>query len=96
MKKEWNDIVVTQIRVAIYVAPNAGKRIHENRPFHGFVLNDENSIKDYYFSDGEILHTEGSAFFICQSIHPIMLKRVKRGAATPSILMLKSTTFLFA
>ena len=63
MKKEWNDIVVTQIRVAIYVAPNAGKRIHENRPFHGFVLNDENSIKDYYFSDGEILHTEGSAFF---------------------------------
>ena len=49
MNKLWESAVITEISVAVYVAPNTGRYIHKNRPFHGFVLNDADVIRDYCF-----------------------------------------------
>lgn len=37
MLESWDNAIVTNIGLAIYVAPAAGKAIHRDRPFHGFV-----------------------------------------------------------
>ena len=63
MNEAWKDIIITKIKVAVYVGPNAGKHIHKDRPFHGLVLNDSNGVKDYVFDDGLVLRTEPRALF---------------------------------
>jgi len=63
MNNLWKNIIITQISVAVYVAPNAGKHIHKNRPLHGLVLNDTNVIRDYVFDDGYVMKTEGNTLF---------------------------------
>lgn len=57
MKKNWNTAIVTLINMAIYVSPGAGKSLHNNRPFHGFVLNDSTVEKEIHFSDGSVIKT---------------------------------------
>lgn len=61
--KQWNSAVITKISAAVYVAPNTGRHIHKRRPYHGLVLNDATSIKDYVFDDGRILHTTPNSLF---------------------------------
>lgn len=63
MNEQWKNIIVTEISIAVYVAPNTGKHIHKNRPYHGLVLNDSTSVKDYVFDDGRIMRTEENALF---------------------------------
>jgi len=65
MKKEWSDIVITEISAAVFVPPdmNMKKHIHRNRQFHGFVLGNKEGIKDYRFSDGRIMRIEGSMLY---------------------------------
>ena len=63
MNEQWKNIIITDISVAIYVPPNSGKHIHNNRPYHGLVLNDSNSVKDYIFDDGRIMHTDQNTLF---------------------------------
>ncbi len=63
MNDFWKNVTVTKISVAVYVAPNSGKHIHKNRPFHGLVLNDCNCVKDYVFDDGYVMRTERNALF---------------------------------
>lgn len=63
MNNDWNLLAVTKIISAVYVAPNTGKHIHKKRPYHGFVLNDADSVKDYVFDDGYVLHTYGKSLF---------------------------------
>lgn len=63
MNELWKSTAMSEISLAIYVAPNAGKRVHKNRYHHGFVLNDCASVKDYCFDDGCVLHTEGNSLF---------------------------------
>ena len=63
MNEQWKNIIITEIGVAVYVAPNTGKHIHKSRPFHGFVLNDSNSVKDYIFDNGHIMRTDSSTLF---------------------------------
>lgn len=63
MNEQWKNVIITKICAAVYVAPNTGKHIHKNRPFHGLVLNDDNSVKDYVFDDGCILRTERNSLF---------------------------------
>ena len=46
MIEYWKDVVISKIAIAIYVQPNTGRHEHVNRSFHGFVLNDEDSVKD--------------------------------------------------
>ena len=59
----WKDAVVSKISIALYVAPKTGRIGHGDRPFHGFVINNENSVKDYVFSDGRVLRTGGGELF---------------------------------
>ena len=57
MFEKWDNIVVTYINTAIYVAPGIGVSLHSNRRFHGFVLNDGVADKKIHFSDGTVMHT---------------------------------------
>ena len=63
MNEQWKNIVITQISVAVYVAPNTGKSVHKNRPFHGLVLNDSNAVRDYVFDNGQLMHTYENPLF---------------------------------
>ena len=63
MNEQWKNIIITKISVAVYVAPNIGKHIHKDRPYHGLVLNDSDSVKDYVFDDGRIMRTDENALF---------------------------------
>ncbi|MBE6703366.1 MAG: helix-turn-helix transcriptional regulator [Ruminococcaceae bacterium] len=79
MKREWNEAVITKVALAVYVEPNAGKHIHKNRLFHGFVLNEENSIKDYCFSDGRVMRTGGGDLFYLPKHSSYYVKTIERG-----------------
>ena len=59
----WKNAVVSKISIAIYVAPKTGRISHKDRAFHGFVINDENSVKDYIFPDGRVMRTGGGELF---------------------------------
>ena len=63
MNNAWKNIVIKDISVAVYVAPDMKKHIHKNRTYHGFVINTPDSVKDYYFDNGRVLHTEGNSLF---------------------------------
>lgn len=62
--KFYDEIAVTEIAVAVYVAPGMGEAVHHNRPFHGLVIN-ESGVKDYIFADGLVLHTApGDVYYL--------------------------------
>lgn len=63
MFRNLNDIVISKIALAIYVPAGTGNPVHISRPFHGLVLNDADSEKNYYFSDGSVLSTKGGDLF---------------------------------
>ncbi len=63
MRQEWNQVLITKVALAMHVKPGSGKAIHKDRPFHGFVISEEDDEKDYYFSDGQVLHTDGCSLF---------------------------------
>ena len=63
MLENWNDVTITQIKLAIYVEPGTGSAYHTNRPSHGFVIDDVGGKKEYCFSDGTVLHTKGRSVF---------------------------------
>ena len=65
MNETWKTTIVTGVIGAVHVLPYAGKSVHKDRLFHGLVLNDEKSDKEYLFSDGSVLRTEpGSLFYL--------------------------------
>ncbi len=63
MNDNWKNAIVTKIALAVYVAPGTGSDVHNNRPFHGLVINTDNSVKEYLFSDGTVLKTESYDVF---------------------------------
>ena len=79
MKKEWADVIITKISLACYVPPNTGKHIHKNRPFHGFVLNDSNSVKDYIFDNGHIMHTDSNSLFYLPKGSSYHVEQIRNG-----------------
>ena len=79
MNEQWKNIIITDISVAIYVAPNNGKHIHKNRPFHGLVLNDASSVKDYIFDDGITMRTEGNSLFYLPKYSSYYVKGYQMG-----------------
>ena len=65
MNSSWEQLNISKIILAMYVKPNTGNLFHTNRRSHGLVINDETGFKDYYFSDGKILHTKpGDLFYL--------------------------------
>lgn len=79
MNKNWGNTLITEIALAVYVAPNTGKSAHKNRPFHGLVLNDEGAEKEYIFTDGRILHTRGGELFYLPKGSSYTVRDVKTG-----------------
>ncbi len=76
MKKEWANTIITNITLAVHVTTLSTKH-HANRPNHGFVININPGYKNYYFSDGTVLHVQpydifylpkGSTYTIEESI----------------------------
>lgn len=63
MNTEWNDVVINKACGAVYVPPNSSKHVHKARPYHGLVINDYSLVRDYYFSDGKIMHTKEASIF---------------------------------
>ena len=63
MIKNWENAMISHISGALFVPVGYGKAVHTNRINHGFVLNEENSVKDYVFSDGRVMRTESQALF---------------------------------
>ena len=61
--ESWSRAVVTDIAAAVHVDPANHRAIHKNRPYHGLVLNEVNAERDYYFSDGTVMHTSGGQLF---------------------------------
>lgn len=59
----WENAVISKIALAIYVSPANKRSLHTNRAYHGFVINEPFAERDYYFSDGRVMHTRGGDFF---------------------------------
>ena len=67
MNYQWKNATITEICIALYVAPNTGKSIYKNRPYHGLALNDSNSVKDYIFDGDYLLVSEDGANLIARN-----------------------------
>ena len=63
MLENWSNVTITQIKLAIYVQPKEGRIQHADRPSHGLVIDDTDACKEYYFSDGTVLKTQGKSVF---------------------------------
>lgn len=61
--KKWERAVISDIALALHVPATSRRSVHTNRPYHGLVLNEIGSERDYYFSDGTVLHTKGQQLF---------------------------------
>ena len=79
MKDDWKNLVVTDIHLALYVAPASGSILHRDRPLHGFVLNSGEGVKEYSFSDGQILRTEGRSLFYLPKHSTYRVRSVEEG-----------------
>lgn len=79
MLEKWENVKVNRIDLCMYVFPNTGNFIHNNRPSHGLVLNDADSCKDYYFSDGNVLKTKGGELFYLPKGSDYVVKSEKTG-----------------
>lgn len=75
----WESITVTDVAFAMYVPPNNGAAEHNDRPYHGFVLNCEGSVKDYIFSDGTVLHTKENQLFYLPKGSSYKIKSILSG-----------------
>ena len=79
MNKLWESVVITEISVAVYVAPKTGRHIHKDRPFHGFVLNDSVSVKDYCFDNGYVMRTKENSLFYLPRGSSYQVKSIQEG-----------------
>ena len=79
MNKLWESVVITEISIAVYVAPNTGRHIHKNRPFHGFVLNDSEVVRDYCFESGYVMRTEGNSLFYLPKGSSYHVEQIRNG-----------------
>ncbi len=60
---KWEEVTVSKIAIALYVPTDNKQSVHINRAYHGLVLNEPNCARDYFFSDGRVMHTEGGGLF---------------------------------
>ena len=79
MTENWKEAVISKISLAIYVKPDTGKHIHQDRPFHGLVLNEETTVRDYCFADGRVLHTNGGELFYLPKSSSYRVKTIRLG-----------------
>ena len=80
MNEKWADTIITGVSVAVYVEPYAKSHIHKNRPNHGLVLNDADGVRDYFFDDGRVMHTEGGDLFYLPKGSSYQVKNILGGS----------------
>ena len=79
MIDKWKDTVIFCVFGALYVPVGGGKSAHKNRAYHGFVINDDDAVKDYFFSDGRVMRAEGGCLFYLPRGSSYFVKDVRRG-----------------
>jgi len=79
MIEKWEKLKIEKIVLAIYVPPKTGPNMHKDRPSHGLVLNDTDSVKDYVFSDGTTLRTNGGDLFYLPKGSTYSIKSIESG-----------------
>ncbi len=79
MNELWKSVLITKVSGAVYVAPNTGKFVHKNCPFHGFVLNDSDVVRDYCFDDGRVMRTEGNSLFYLPKGSTYHVRQIRDG-----------------
>lgn len=52
MKDFWDNVIITDIKLAMLVEQGMGVPVHTKRSSHGFVINDSKADKIIHFSDG--------------------------------------------
>ena len=57
MKESWNNAVITNVDLAMYVAPDTGRTVHTNRAVYGFVINDTKNDVTMHFSERTMLRS---------------------------------------
>lgn len=63
--KNWKNLAVTDVVLAVRVAAGEGRATHTDRPSHGLVLGDRENRKEYFFADGTVLKTQpGSLLYL--------------------------------
>ena len=85
MNNQWDSIKIEKIHAAVYVTPGTGKVVHRDRPYHGIVLNDPTSIKEYHFEDGRVMHTGGNALFYLPKDSSYVVKVIEPGGGCYAI-----------
>lgn len=79
MTDKWASVVIQRVSSAVFVSQGTGRANHSDRPYHGLVLNDKDACKDYYFSDGRVMHTHGNELFYLPKGSTYFVKSVARG-----------------
>jgi len=79
MLGNWNAAVITKIGTAVRVEAGKGRTVHNDRPFHGLVINCGGNAADYIFSDGTVLHTEARTVFYLPKGSSYKIRRVSMG-----------------
>lgn len=79
MLDNWDGVTVTHVALAAYVKAGGGKAVHDDRPYHGFVFNDSDSDKDYYFSDGQVMGTHSGDLFYLPKGSSYRVKSLQSG-----------------
>ena len=77
--KGWENMTVTDVVLAIYVAGGTGKTAHADRPSHGLVLAEERGFKRYRFSDGTVLNAPPNALFYLPKGSSYQVQSVEMG-----------------
>ena len=79
MFKTWDKTTINYIGIAMHVPIGTGQAIHQNRQYHGFIINDSVSEKNYTFSDGTVLKTKKNDVFYLPKGSSYRVKSVLSG-----------------
>lgn len=77
--KHWENMIVTDVSLAMYVGVGEGKSLHTDRPFHGLVLSESGGEKRYLFSDGTVMEIGGGTLFYLPKDSNYQVKSIGKG-----------------
>lgn len=79
MINKWEKVKIDKIELAVYVPVGTGTNVHMNRPSHGLILNEPDAVKDYVFSDGTTVRTNGECLFYLPKGSSYNVKAIQHG-----------------
>ena len=63
MNEAWSNVTIEKIANAKHGKSTVKNICVNGRRHHGFLINDEDTVRDFYFEDGKILRTKGLSLF---------------------------------